>query len=180
MKHLGNTSGKYHVNSGVPQGSNLGPLLFVLFVNDLSQCVSFSDFLLFADDFKMFRKIQTVRDCVLLQRDINNIHKWSIDNQLKFNINKCSVMSVSRKKECIIFDYQIEKDTLCRLQEIKDLVVTYDNKLSYASHISKSVASANRMLGFIWRQTYFFSDINTISVLYNILVRPKLDFASLI
>lgn len=180
VKHNGNTSGKFKANSGVPQGSNLGPLLFLMFINDLANVIQYSDYLLFADDFKLFKIIQTVRDCVMIQRDIENILLWGDNNKIKFNINKCYVMSITRKREPIVFDYLIGLNVLKRTSEVKDLGLIYNNQLSFATHIGKAAKRANRMLGFICRQTCDFTSIKGIKILYNTLVRPILEFGSII
>ena len=176
VKHNGNTSGKYYANSGVPQGSNLGPLLFVLFINDLPSVVKFSKCLLFADDFKLYKKIQTIRDCVDLQKDIDNIYKWSCDFKLQFNIKKCSIITITRKKEPIVFDYKMDDARLKRTTSVKDLGVAYDCHLSFTVHMENISASANRMLGFIMRQTSTFTNVRTITTLYYAFVRTKLEF----
>lgn len=89
-------------------------------------------------------------------------------------------MSISRKKEPVIFNYNMNDTSLNRVSEVKDLGVTYNSLLSYATHIENTVKSANRTLGFIIRQTSLFSNLETIKLLYNTLVLSKLDFASII
>ena len=84
-------SGWTNVTSGIPQGSVLGPTLFVLFINDLPQVVE-SRVALFADDTKVFRQIQSVEDREKLQQDIDELLIWSKKWQLPFNESKCKVM----------------------------------------------------------------------------------------
>ena len=90
-------SDNYFVYSGVPQGSNLGPLLFIIFINDICTQVT-SQALLFADDLKLFRSIDTIVDVNSLQSDINTIAEWCDRNKLHFNTEKCKVMQITRKK----------------------------------------------------------------------------------
>jgi len=75
--------------SGVPQGSNLGPLLFALFVNDINKSITNSNALLYADDMKNFRKIECKEDCFALQKDLDSIVKWSENNRLPLSVGKC-------------------------------------------------------------------------------------------
>ena len=88
------------VLSGVPQGSILGPLFFVLFINDIFNCVSDgTNILLYADDTKIWRKMTEHNDSIILQEDINRLYKWSIDNKIHFNSNKCKVLTVTHRNE---------------------------------------------------------------------------------
>lgn len=87
--------------SGVPQGSHLGPLLFLLQINDIADSIMHCVYLLYADDLKIFRIITSENDCKLVQADINNLLKWSIDNKLSLNPKKCSVISFFRSNSFI-------------------------------------------------------------------------------
>ena len=81
------------VTSGIPQGSILGPILFVLFINDLPDCVS-SDSLLFADDTKIFSEITCDHDSLQLQNDLNSLQSWSDKWLLNFHPDKCKVLTL--------------------------------------------------------------------------------------
>ena len=86
------------VISGVPQGSILGPLLFVLFINDISTGISTgTSICLFADDAKIWRAMSSVEDCNILQNDVNYLQDWCISNQMKFHSDKCKVVSINSK-----------------------------------------------------------------------------------
>ena len=87
------------VRSGVPQGSILGPLIFVLFINDVYKQVSCNtNIALYADDTKIWRKILSENDCIQLNQDIAALHKWSIENGMTFHPSKCKVLSVSLRR----------------------------------------------------------------------------------
>ncbi len=87
------------ISSGVPQGSILGPLMFLVYVNDLpSYTNSQSTIALFADDSKLYRPIDLPDSTYYLQNDLDNLHKWSLDWAMKFNESKCQVLRASRKK----------------------------------------------------------------------------------
>ena len=88
------TSEELDVHSEVPQGSILGPLLFILFINDIYNQVDFDTKInLYADDTKIWRPIHTEQDCKALQDDINMLQQWCTDNKMKFNINKCHTLT---------------------------------------------------------------------------------------
>ena len=92
----GHKSDLTNVRSGVPQGSILGPLLFVIFINDMLNCVSDgTNILLYADDTKIWRQIRSVEDQRALQCDINSLHLWATENKMKFHPDKCKVLPVA-------------------------------------------------------------------------------------
>jgi hypothetical protein len=178
--HNSCSSYTYPVYSGVPQGSNLGPLLFLLFINDLPSEINFSKNLLFADDLKLWREVRSESDCRLLQNDINNISEWSVKNKLLFNVNKCYTVSYHRKANPIHFTYTMASAILHSKTFIKDLGVTFDQKFNFIKHIQDITTSAWRSLGFVLRNSISFRNINSFIILYNSLVRSKLEYASLI
>lgn len=174
------TSVRFRVTSGVPQGSILGPLLFILFINDVVDVVRHSQVLLYADDIKVFRPIDTVDDCVKLQQDVDEIVKWATKSELQFNIMKCKAMSFSRKKDTIMFAYNIDGSALQRVDNFCDLGVYMDTKLAFSGHIGRIVREASRMAGFIIRNCRGFSDIGTLKILYNSLVRSRLEYCCVV
>ena len=96
---LGATSDNLPVTAGVPQGSILGPALFLLYVNDLPEVVSSSSrVLMFADDTKIFREIKTLDDASSLQKDLEKLATWSYSSGLLFNEAKCKAQCITRKK----------------------------------------------------------------------------------
>ena len=85
------------VTSGIPQGSVLGPVLFVIYINDLPNTVD-SDCYLFADDTKIFAEIENLEDSGKLQTDLTKLEEWSDKWLLKFHPDKCVVMTVGQRK----------------------------------------------------------------------------------
>lgn len=166
------------IPSGVPQGSILGPLLFIIFVNDIIQCFQHSDFLLFADDMKIFKVINSYHDLDLLQSDLDNLHDYCMTNKLDLNISKCCCITFGRSLRTHMFNYKINDQPLMRTNSVVDLGVTLDSKLLFDRHIENISNKAMKTLGFIMRVTRDFKTIKTLKILYCSLVRSQLEYAS--
>lgn len=170
---------RFIASSGVPQGSILGPLLFVMFVNDISDYIKHAKFLLYADDLKLYLTIKTIGDTYLLQRDLHAISNFCKDKDLAFNESKCKVVTYTRKESPFIERYTINGIQIERLNEIKDLGVTFTSTFSFNRHIIKLTADCYRQLGFILRATHDFT-CGTCMLLFNSYVRSKLEYACII
>lgn len=173
----GNLSNPYMMNSGIPQGSNLGPLLFIIFINDITQRIKYSECLLFADDLKIYSPVITLRDAQLLQADIDSVLSWCEDNRLYFNIQKCCCVTYSSSKNSnVVFQYKMGSEVLTRRDDVKDLGVNFSANMKFSYHIEKMCNNAMKMLGFVIRSTRDFKTINSIIYLYKTLVRSKLEY----
>jgi Reverse transcriptase (RNA-dependent DNA polymerase) len=179
VEYGGYKSHNYAATSGVPQGSNLGPLLFLIFINDLALSLK-CNHLLFADDLKIYTSIKDVDDCRLLQTFLNQINDWCLKNRLSLNVSKCTVVSFTKKYNTIIYDYNIDNNNLERHNSFKDLGVIFDSKLSFSEHISHIVSSSSKMLGYCVRNWSSFSNIDTLKLIYFTFIRSKLEYATLI
>lgn len=166
-------------SSGIPQGSLLGPLLFVIFINDLPNTL-LSRNLAYADDFKLFRQIHALNDCFLLQSDLSKLNNWCALNDLDLNIDKCVIITYTRKMNVIIYDYVIDNHYLERVDEVKDLGILLDGKLCFDKHINYIFRKCNKLLGFIFRACVNFKSHRSFLHLYNSLVRPILEYGSVI
>lgn len=166
--------------SGVPQGSNLGPLLFAIFFNDVCCLLPQGCKLVYADDLKLYLHIRSTGDCLELQRLIDLFTEWCNRNLLIVSVSKCYVISFSRKKNDIEYPYCIDNQLLTRVSEIKDLGVILDKKLTFHSHYLQTIAKANKNLGFIMRVGYEFRDPYCLRALYYSLVRSVLDSNSIV
>ena len=165
------------VVSGVPQGSILGPLLFLLFINDLPYVVS-NTMALYADDSKCFKQISTVIDCVSLQKDIENMYNWGNTWMMKFNTDKCKILTIGRGKNQIQFQYKMEDRFLEVVSEFNDLGVSASGQLTWKFHIQNIISKANSTLGFIKRSVGFHAPLSVKKALYMSLVRSKLEYCS--
>lgn len=175
VRFNGKTAESFTQTIGVPQGSVLGPLLFNLFINDLTYQLK-CDHLLFADDLKIFSTINHPTDTVRLQGDIDTLKTWCSRNQLKLNVQKCFFIAFSNRVVPLETSYKIGGDVLSKVHKIEDLGVAMDSKLRFDAHIEKSVNKAYRMLGLVMRTTKNFTDYACINLIYNALVRSILEY----
>ena len=163
------------VTSGIPQGSVLGPLLFVIYINDLPDVVDKDTFIfLFADDTKAFRDIKSVPDQIILQNDVKNLTEWSDIWLLKFHPDKCVAMHFGNSNTK--FDYVMEGHVLDKSKCEKDIGVYVDDKLNFEYHIYEKIKKANKILAII-RRTFTKMDANIFCQLFKGLVRPHLEYA---
>lgn len=166
--------------SGVPQGSNLGPLLFSLYFNDVTILLANGGLLIYADDLKIFLTVRSEADCRELQRLLDTFARWCSINYLKISVSKCCVISYRRRKSPILYDYSINGQELERVEKVKDLGVLLDFQLTFKLHYSAVIDKANRQLGFILKIAKDFNDPLCLRSLYCSLVRSILEFASIV
>ena len=178
VKVNGESSYEASVTSGIPQGSVLGPILFVIYINDLPDIVRSSDSFLFADDTKIMRQISSENDSLLLQSDIDALYEWSKKWLLKFHPDKCACMGIGYSpKEEIYTSYNMNGHCLKIINSEKDLGVLFDNNLKFDMHINSIINRANRILGIV-RKTFDCLDRQIFANLYKGLVRPHLEYAA--
>ena len=176
VKVNGTSSFQSDVISGVPQGSVLGPLLFVIYINDILDTIN-SEGLLYADDTKIFRQIASKDDAKVLAQDVKNLETWSNEWLLKFHPDKCNVLSIGHfenimhTERYIICDKEIE-----HVFEEKDLGIIIDGDLTFSEHISAKVRTANSIVGLI-RRAFAYLDKKSFKKLYTAFVRPHLEYA---
>ena len=166
------------VTSGIPQGSVLGPMLFVLFINDITENIkNDSQLYLYADDTKIFREIVTDYDRELLQEDIYSMSEWSDKWLLRFHPDKCKTMTIDNKTTPNR-EYKLKPDlpNMAKSSAEKDIGVIIDEKLTFSQHLSEKVNKANSVLGAM-RRSFEFMDTDTFKKLYTALVRPHIEYA---
>ena len=145
------------VLSGIPQGSVLGPVLFVTYINDLPDAFT-SDSYLFADDTKILRMITTEQDSIKLQDDLESLRMWSEKWLLNFNKDKCHVLTLGKFEDIrhIMSDKELE-----HVSAEKDLGVLIDEALNFEDHIMDKVNKANAIVGLIRRSEEHTSELQS-------------------
>ena len=166
------------VPSGVPQGSVLGPILFLPYINDINTNVQ-SSIRLSADDSIIYRKTFSNIDHQILQTDLIQLEKWSDKWQMQFDISKCVHLPITNKTKPRSHQYySLIEHMLSKVASHAYLGVKLDSKLSWAKHITEITGKSSKVLGMVQR-TRCPCKPEVKDTAYNIkLVRPKLEYAS--
>lgn len=175
-----NVSEPYCTYSGVSQGSNLGPLQFIITINDLPKVVKSSGCLLFADDLKLFAPVTCDEDRKRFQMDIDGVLEWSKVNKLDFNVAKCNIISFSRSTNPAHHRYTLGGSPLSRVTSVRDLGVKMTSDLSFREHVGDICKKAYKILGFALRTASGFKSFAAIKTIFNSLVRSKLEFNAVV
>src|SRR5262249_18283076 len=125
-----------NVTSSVPQGTCLGPLLFIIYVNDLPKVVKNSSVFLFADDCKISFRYNRNTNSDGLQRDLDAVYAWSNSMQLSLSIEKCAILRIGNHSDDIVRKYHIGNTELEICASIRDLGIFVDSKLNFSAHCS--------------------------------------------
>lgn len=174
----GKASTSEPVLSGVPQGTVLGPLLFLIYINDMPEGLTPGTSLrLFADDSLLYRTISTPNDSLILQRDLDKLQQWEVSWKMEFHPQKCQVIRITHKKNIIKSNYFIHNTRLEETNTAKYLGVTIDPKMTWNAHINYVSNKANRSLGFI-RRHLSSCPRHVKQQCYDTYVRPTTDYCS--
>ena len=171
----GSFSNYADVESGVPQGTVLGPLLFLLHINDLPSCVN-SKVRLFADDCLLYREIKNNQDQIDMQRDLDALMNWGSTWGMKFNAKKCNIMRVSRSRKPLQHFYNLGNEILQEVSDAKYLGIQIDNKLDWNKHISTVAARGHSKLAFLNRNLKGCPK-KLRDTAYISLIRPALEYS---
>ena len=172
----GSKSPTCNVTSGVPQGSVLGPVLFLIYINDIVSNIQ-SEIRLFADDVFLYKAIKTPRDHQILQDDLNSLVKWSTDWTMNFNISKCKILQITTHHNKSTFTYKMSSIPLATVLEHNYLGIRLHHKLSWDPHINYICNKANRLLGFMKRNLRN-SPLEIKEHVYKQLLLPSIEYCS--
>ena len=164
------------VESGIPQGTVLGLVLFLSFFNDLPKAIK-SNVRLFTDDCVVYSQVKSDSDCAILQHDLDSLENWENQWCMSFNATKCNTTAITRKHKLILYPYTLHNQILDTVEKATYLGVELSGDLTWADHINKSCVKANKQLAFLRRNLR----INTMHVketAYKGLVRPILEYCS--
>ena len=168
----GSSSSWCNVNSGVPQGSVLGPILFLIYVNDIDDGLT-SIISKFADDTKIASRVTTSDDQEKVQSDLDRLANWAQKWQMNFNTDKCKVLHIGNNNDHA--NYSLNGVQLSKVDQEKDLGVIISSDLKPQKHCKEVIKTANKLMGFIGR-TFEYKSEKVIRTLYNSLVRPHLEY----
>ena len=165
------------VTSGVPQGTVLGPLLFLLYINDIPNVISPGTYIrLFADDCLVYRVIKSPEDQRILQNDLDSLQAWTEKWGMKFNPGKCQVMHIARNKPLTHY-YQLCGEFLCTVDSAKYLGIIISNDLNWHEQVCSVAKKANSVLHLIARNLTN-APRATKALAYITLVRPRLEYCA--
>jgi ribonuclease P/MRP protein subunit RPP40 len=166
--------------SGVVQGSVIGPLLFLLYINDVIALLTTEGCVcqLYADDLKLYNVLHTNASVFDLQRRLDELQAWSDAWQLKISFKQCVSLLINRLGSEPNSALTLGKNELTRVDEVKDLGVTIDGKLKFTSHINRIVAKAFSRVNLIFKCFISKDNIATLVRAFNVYVRPLLEYAS--
>lgn len=166
------------VTSGVPQGSILGPILFIAYINDLPRAIEFSSALIFADDTKCVKKIVHPRDRSDFQSDIDQLALWSLKWKLLFNEDKSAVLHFFQPITPDLPTYCLNGSPIPATCSQKDLGIFLSTNLSWSGHIDYILAKAYKTLNLLRRTFKNNNSVSTKKALYLSLVRSQVTFCS--
>ena len=174
----GAASDRFPVTSGVPQGSILGSIMFLMYIGDLPYTTLKTA--LYAYDSKLYKSIVFTNSSKLLRDDLRLLHQWTVDWGIPFNVTKCKVLYISRTKSGIINErqYKLEDQPLESVSSYSDLGVLVSNKLAWGNHIEEMISKANKTLGLIKQTCKDLTNPSTRKILYCSLIRYKLEYGS--
>ena len=170
----GQTSHEFMVHSGVPQGSVLGPLLFLLYINDITEYILHAECRLYADDTLLCMNIGN-KGSSALQHNIDTLAKWSDTWHMKFNPNKCEHMTLTTKSRTKT-DLKLNGVTISKTDSLKYLGVSIHSSLKWSNHVTIIEKKANKTLGML-RRCLNGASSKTQLLAFNTVVRPILEYA---
>ena len=165
--------------SGVPQGSVLGPILFIIFINSLVDKVGTANLFLYADDLKIFKEISSEEDAESLQEDLYKLYNWTQYSLLRLHPDKCVVMryTMNAKNTEIKPFCDMDETKLKNVIGEKDLGIYFESNLSFAEHIASKVKKATSVAGLI-RRSFTYLDKDMFRTLFTTIVRPHLEYGA--
>ena len=172
----GNSSDELQVSSGVPQGSVLGPILFLLYINDLPDSLQ-SQVRLFADDTAVYLTVQGQSDNAMLQGDLDLLQKWENLWDMEFNPSKCQVVHITRSPRPIKTSYTMHGHVLDSVDSARYLGVDISSNLSFSTHINRISSNASKSLGYL-KRNILTKHPGIREAAYKTIVRPQLEYAS--
>ena len=176
----GRYSSWLEITSGVPQGSVLAPIMFMIYINDLQEKVDENSYInMFADDAKIQRIVVKEDCCRKLQDDLDKLHSWSKTWQMEFNVDKCHVIKFGKSEKRPVWNYTLGNDVLMESEKEKDLGVVINKKLSPEDHINEKVRGAYALLANM-KVAFTYVDAEMVKKIITSFIRPTLEYAAVV
>ena len=175
----GSSSDVLPVSSGVPQGSVIGPILFIIYIDGITKvALTAGNLSLYADDILLYRRIQNIEDFAFLQNDVTKLCSWTNDNLLDFNAIKCKYMLISKRREPILpVVLTVNSSPLERVDAYKYLGVWITSDLTWSKQVTEVCKKARQKIGILYRKYYQHATPSTMLQLYLSCIRPDLEYA---
>lgn len=167
---------------GVPQGSHIGPLLFILYVNAVGNSMKFANYLMYADDLKMFAQVGNAVEELAFQEDINRVEAFFQDLGMTINAGKTKFMRIRpRTRDCYQPQpYALSTGLIEEVSHFRDLGVIFDCFLGFERHLSDVVSRARRLLGFAYRTRKSVGGKDVYKTIYSSYVLPIVEYCGLV
>ena len=176
----GHASTPSAVISGVPQGTILGPVLFLIYIADIGDNIKTSTLASYADDSKIHKIIKTLQDGLNLQLDVNTLYEWTKTNLMEFNSTKFEILKIGDNHDLKQTQYVTPEGNIIEETELaKDLGVHFNQKGDFSDHIKVKKAKAKQMSGYILR-TFLTRKIDPLMLLFKSLVLPIIDYSCVV